>query len=149
VDFLTQEDRIKGADILSAAYWRHPCRLELRSVDMWKPALAGRTRLKGVGKPVDGQKDARPPACLPRAAFPHTHRRNSRFKEKSPRARTKSDESNIPVGRFFLAAPGPLYIHIRTASKNIFPDRKLHLTLLPYMVLFLPNMVTIRKAHRE
>jgi len=66
----------------------------MRPVDMWKSALAGRTRLKGVDKSVDGQKDARPPTCPPPAAFPHTHRRNS--KEK-PKSKSKSKESNIPV----------------------------------------------------
>jgi hypothetical protein len=70
---------------------RHPCRLELRPVDMWKSGFAG-TRLKGVDKPVDGQRAARPPACPPRAAFPHTHRRNSPF-FKPPRSRTTSPAS--------------------------------------------------------
>jgi hypothetical protein len=56
-----------------------------------------------VDKPVDGQKDARPPVCPPPAAFPHTHRRNGRFKEKS---KIKSEESNLPVGQPFFAAPG-------------------------------------------
>ena len=71
---------------------------------MWKSALAGRTRLKGVGKPVDGQRAARPPVCPPRAAFPHTHRRNRKFKKKAQEQEPKSDESNIVLDGF-LAVP--------------------------------------------
>jgi hypothetical protein len=37
------------------------------------------TRIKGVDKSVDGQKDARPRTLPTPTAFPHTHRRNSKF----------------------------------------------------------------------
>jgi hypothetical protein len=68
------------------------------------------SRLKGVDKPVDGQKDARPPVCPPRAAFPHTHRRNGKFKEKAQEQDQDQEleESNIPVGRPFLRLPAAI-----------------------------------------
>ena len=82
--FSSWAGRINGAGIPPAAFSAASLPpFELRPVDMWKSALAGRTRLKGVDKPVDGQKDARPPVCPPLAAFPHTHRRNRKFKEKA------------------------------------------------------------------
>jgi hypothetical protein len=68
---------------------------------MWKSALAGRTRLKGVDKPVDGQRAARPPVCPPPAAFPHTHRRNRKFKKKAQEPEPKSDESNVVLDGLF------------------------------------------------
>gem|GEM_PF-6482716 len=56
---------IKGAGLPPAAgFGGIPAALGLSPVDMWKSALAGRTRLKGVDKPVDGQK-SRPPTGLP------------------------------------------------------------------------------------
>ena len=140
---------VKGAGLPPAAgSGGIPAALVLSPVDMWKSALTGRTRLKGVDKPVDGQRAARPPVCPPPAAFPHTHRRNRKFKKKTQEQEPKSDESNIVLDSF-LAVPYRLNIHIRTASKKIFPDRRLRLTLLPYLVLFLPYMVTIRVVPHE
>ena len=63
------------------------------------------SRLKGVGKPVDGQRAARPPVCPPRAAFPHTHRRNNNFKETSKSKSLRAWSPAIPVGQPFLAVP--------------------------------------------
>jgi hypothetical protein len=68
-----------------------------------------------VDKPVDGQKDARPPVCPPPAAFPHTHRRNGRFKEKS---KIKSEESNLPVGQPFFCGSRPLQKASKTDKKG-------------------------------
>ena len=89
--------------------------LTLRPVDMWKSALKGRTRLKGVDKSVDGQKDARPPTCPRPAAFPHTHRRNSKDRAK---ARARATSPTIPVGQLFLRLPAA----IRKEEKEVFSN---------------------------
>ena len=108
---------IKGAGLPPAAgSGGIPAALVLSPVDMWKSALAGRTRLKGVDKPVDGQRAARPPVCPPRAAFPHTHRRKRKFKKKAQEP--KSDESNVVLDHF-LGGSVPL---LRREKKEEFSD---------------------------
>jgi len=128
---------------------RHPCRLGFVARGYVEIGPGGPNAAQGRGQTRGRAKE--PPAHRFAHPAPLFHISTGAIVslKKKPNSQSLRARSPTSCWTAFWAVPDRFNIHIRTASKKIFPDRRLRLTLLSYLIIFLSNMITIRKAHRE